>query len=75
MRHVGAATYHESCVYHGRHGCTLPRAMRADICERFECSGLVALRRAVTEAPVARAFVVAHDTTGIVRTAFLAHPG
>jgi hypothetical protein len=26
-----------SCLYHGERGCTLPRGMRADICNDFEC--------------------------------------
>jgi hypothetical protein len=33
-----------SCVYHGRHGCVLPREMRAGICNYYYCQGLQELR-------------------------------
>jgi hypothetical protein len=46
MQHVGARSYRGSCVYHGARGCTLPRTLRADICNRFLCDGLKELRDA-----------------------------
>jgi len=33
-----------SCPYHGRHGCTLPQAMRSDICNRYACDALRTLQ-------------------------------
>jgi hypothetical protein len=41
----------DSCVYHGRDGCTLPRALRADVCTRFACEPLVHVRRAAADGP------------------------
>jgi hypothetical protein len=29
-----------SCLFHGRHGCTLPRSLRADLCNSYYCNGL-----------------------------------
>ncbi len=36
-----------SCLHHGSSGCTLPRAMRSDICNRYACDGLVQARQHV----------------------------
>lgn len=33
------------CVYQGREGCTLPRTMRADICNRYRCDPLLEAER------------------------------
>ena len=33
-------TVRDSCVFHSDRGCNLPRRMRADICNRFECNYL-----------------------------------
>ena len=35
----------ESCIFHGKRGCTLDRSMRADVCNRFFCGGLSAYIR------------------------------
>ena len=37
-------SYAGSCVFHGRSGCTLPREMRANLCNAFLCDGLRELR-------------------------------
>lgn len=65
-----------SCLHHGAQGCTLPREMRSDICNRYACDGLVqAADREAAGAPqglvaameggsgLARAAWVRHDTT------------
>lgn len=44
-----------SCCHHGRDGCTLPEAMRSDICNRYACDTL----RAVQDCSDAPALVVA----------------
>jgi len=31
---------HSSCLFHGRDGCSLPRARRSDVCNRFACRTL-----------------------------------
>ncbi|MCK0148474.1 hypothetical protein MWU54_00425 [Marivita sp. S6314] len=37
------ASTKNSCVYHGAQGCTLPRHLRADICNTFQCPSRRAL--------------------------------
>lgn len=50
-----------SCVYHGPQGCVLPRQMRADICNTFECPGrqtvLTAMARGDESPMVAVAYI------------------
>ena len=57
LRHVGTRTVRGSCVYHGAHGCTLPRALRADICNRYVCDGLRELRERHDAGVPPRAFL------------------
>jgi hypothetical protein len=37
---VPEAVSQDSCIFHGKHGCTLDRSMRADICNTYFCGGL-----------------------------------
>lgn len=46
-----------SCLHHGSAGCTLPPAMRSDICNRYACTGL----RTLQDHPEQRQVVVAMD--------------
>ena len=39
---VPALVYRDSCIFHGGSGCTLDRALRADICNAYFCGGLSA---------------------------------
>jgi len=32
--------YEGSCVFHGKQGCTLDRALRSDVCNSYFCNGL-----------------------------------
>lgn len=57
----------DSCVYHGRSGCELPREMRAEICNRFVCEGLVDAARQLDTG--ARSLVVAMAAGGRVTRA------
>lgn len=43
------ASVQRSCLYHGPVGCTLPRTIRAGICNRWECGHRKRLRRALEE--------------------------
>ncbi len=62
-------TYEDSCVYHTEAGCALPRAMRARICNAYECRGLREARQdGNTDA---RACVVVRHDNRIVRSAFV----
>ena len=37
---VPALGYEGSCIFHGKQGCTLDRAMRSDVCNSYFCGGL-----------------------------------
>lgn len=39
LSHLPEVSTQEGCVYQGPKGCTLPREMRADICNSYHCSG------------------------------------
>jgi len=54
---VADPAYADSCVFHGAQGCTLDRSLRADLCNRYFCTGLGALVKQVP--PPRRAVVVA----------------
>ncbi|MBU6367904.1 MAG: hypothetical protein KJT01_16945, partial [Gemmatimonadetes bacterium] len=41
-----AEHYEGSCVFHERTGCALPRALRANLCNRYQCGELTQLSRA-----------------------------
>jgi hypothetical protein len=41
--YVGAlaeTAYEGSCLFHGRKGCTLPKPLRAELCNTYYCNGL-----------------------------------
>lgn len=66
-RHVEA-----SCLHHGAAGCTLPREMRSDICNRHACDALVATRRRVAEGtPDGLVVAMAGRGAGVQRAAWL----
>ncbi|MCR9295061.1 MAG: hypothetical protein NXI32_20275 [bacterium] len=55
-----------SCVFHGQQGCTLPRQMRADLCNRYLCRDLQEIRKAIAEnSPNQVFFLASHDEQGI----------
>ena len=37
---VPVLAYQDSCIFHGKRGCTLDRSLRADICNGYFCRGL-----------------------------------
>lgn len=49
-----------SCIFHGRHGCTLPRTLRSDVCNSYFCAGL-------------RDFLHAQDASGRVAVTATGH--
>jgi hypothetical protein len=54
-----------SCVYHGAQGCTLPRDLRANICNSFQCRFRLALFQDYVMKPGSAAVVagISHDHT------------
>ena len=70
-RYLPATHYAGSCVFHGERGCTLPRALRSDTCNRYLCGELTALSRALTGAPGERAVVGAATWSSLERVAVI----
>ncbi|WP_425257441.1 hypothetical protein ACPOLB_18255 [Rubrivivax sp. RP6-9] len=60
-----------SCCHHGRDGCTLPEAMRSDICNRYACDTL----RGVQDRSDAPALVVAMQRDVALGEVALLQPG
>ena len=51
VERVPEAGYQGSCIFHGKHGCTLDRSLRSDVCNSYFCGGLhgyIASRGAAT---------------------------
>jgi hypothetical protein len=46
VRQVAPLSYAGSCLFHGARGCTLDAGLRADLCSRYFCDGLLAFLRA-----------------------------
>jgi hypothetical protein len=40
LARVPPVAYRDSCIFHGKQGCTLDRSLRADICNKYFCGGL-----------------------------------
>ena len=40
LNRVPSMAYRDSCIFHGKQGCTLDRSMRADVCNTYYCGGL-----------------------------------
>jgi hypothetical protein len=70
LSHVGNKTFEGSCVYHQPGGCSLPRAMRADICDYFYCPGLTDYENGLAGQDRARGFFVSMDGDEIRAAAF-----
>lgn len=55
---VAVKTQSGSCINHTRDGCSLPRAMRSDICNSYACESLTRLQAAHHEHPVQVVLIV-----------------
>ena len=72
MRHVGAYTYQDSCIYHQANGCSLPGEMRSTICNNFYCEALQSFRSAAaSRRRIGRSFCVATAAGEIQRAALI----
>lgn len=71
VRHIGAYTYKDSCIYHQANGCSLPGEMRAAICGNFYCEALQRFRSAAPTTGMMRSFCVATDAGEIQRAALI----
>jgi hypothetical protein len=63
-----------SCVYHGENGCTLPREMRAHICNTFHCAELLELMKSAARPDAPPILIAAVHESGTVRSRLFA-PG
>ncbi|MES2524898.1 MAG: hypothetical protein V4617_19525 [Gemmatimonadota bacterium] len=70
-RHLPVTHYENSCVFHGELGCTLPRTLRSDTCNRYLCGELAVLRRQLERGPELGAVVGAATWSGLERIAVL----
>jgi hypothetical protein len=52
LAHVPGAAYRDSCIFHGKQGCTLDRSLRADICDSYFCGSLGAYMKTGAIAPI-----------------------
>ncbi len=50
---VAAEHLDKSCLFHGAHGCTLPRERRSDVCNDFACDALERVRETAAAQPQA----------------------
>lgn len=64
-----------SCAFHGEAGCTLPRTLRSDLCNRYLCGALAQLDRALAATGRDAAFVVATDDVALHRAAIVSARG
>ena len=61
----------DGCVYQSEQGCTLPRWMRADICNAYRCNGLEQAERMINMHDATRLCVVVRENNRIARSAFV----
>ena len=40
LERVPEVGYKDSCIFHGKQGCTLDRSLRSDVCNSYFCGGL-----------------------------------
>jgi hypothetical protein len=71
LARLAERTYVNSCAYHGKLGCTLPRDMRSSICNSFYCYGLTQLRMAVEAGAEPRVFALITDPQSPIDGAFI----
>lgn len=70
-----AVHYEGSCVFHARTGCALPRGLRANLCNRYQCGELTQLSRALGETGAASAYVGAASDERLERMALVGAAG
>ncbi len=58
MEHLGKKTFVNSCVYHTKTGCSLPRSMRSDTCNEFLCDSLIELDGLLNKTPIPKGILL-----------------
>ncbi len=69
--HIAERHYRGSCLFHATTGCTLPRTLRSDLCNRYICGGLTQLTTALEATGGSTAFVGAADSVHLRRMALV----
>lgn len=69
--HIAERHYRGSCLFHATTGCTLPRTLRSDLCNRYVCGGLTQLTTALEATGGTTAFVGAADSVHLRRLALV----
>ncbi len=70
LAHLPDESFEGACVFQGRDGCTLPRGLRAELCNAYECGGLKAYRRALARYGPRPGCAVVREDNRILRSAF-----
>ncbi len=70
LAHLPEQSFEDACVYQGRNGCTLPRDLRAELCNAYECAGLRSYRRALARGGPRPGFAVVREDNRVMRSAF-----
>ena len=63
--------YKDSCLYHSHRGCVLPRAMRAGLCNEYQCGPLKQAEAILADAAAPGLFVVKRRNDVIASGAFV----
>jgi hypothetical protein len=71
LAYLGPRTVHRSCPFHRADGCSLPRDMRADICNSYICDGLTRISDAAPAAGPVHAFVATMNDPMDATSAFI----
>jgi hypothetical protein len=67
MSRLPAQSVENSCVFHGAVGCTLPRHMRAAICNLYHCAGLERVQARADDPGVQRVVIMAASGSRVTR--------
>lgn len=59
------SSYENSCIYHAENGCSLPRAIRSNVCNQYLCKGLAEVVQGLEEGD---GFCVTATVTGVSPT-------
>ncbi len=71
VSHIPERHYRGSCLFHATTGCTLPRTLRSDLCNRYVCGGLTQLSTALDATGGTAAFVAAADSVHLRRMSLI----
>lgn len=63
----------DSCVFHGKKGCTLPNSLRSHTCNRYMCNELMMLKHISENADVDTALVAACGESAVYRISVFSH--